>query len=175
MVGYAGIALVTAMASVGTAVVIHSLRSQLAEGFEPQGRAFAIVPLSILLTFVTLFGAAVANVRRRDVHMRLMLAAAVSLLPPAVARILFFVVRPEGMSAPGQGMPPSVAFALVPSSLANVLLAVAIVADWRRRGRPHPAYLAAGAFIVAIQLVRIPVSGTSAWHAVTTWLLRLNG
>jgi hypothetical protein len=174
-VGYVGIALVSAMLFVGTAAVIYSLLANIADGFEPQGRAFAIVPLSILLTFVALVAAGVANVRRREVHMRLMLAAAVTLLPPAFARILFFVFRPDGMSAPGQGMPPGVAFALVPSFIANILLVVAIGADWRRRGRPHAAYLAAGAFIVAIQLIRIPVSRTAAWHAVTTWLLTLNG
>jgi predicted alpha/beta hydrolase len=65
--------------------------------------------------------------------------------------------------------------ALVPSFLANLLLIAAMVRDWRRHGRLHPAYLIAGACIVVVQIVRIPIARTAAWHDLTTWLLRLNG
>jgi hypothetical protein len=107
--------------------------------------------------------------------MRLMMAATVTLLPPAIARILFFLISPEGVAAPGQGEPPTVAFALLPSFLANGLIALALARDWRRVGRPHPAYLWSAACLVAMQLGRIPVSRTVMWHGFTSWLLTIAG
>lgn len=174
-IGFVGIALATAMLFAGIAVVIHSLKGGIASGFETQARAFAIVPLSIVLTFAGLVATAIANVRRPEVHMRLMLAASITLLPPAIARILFLFLAPEGTAAPGQGEPPTVAFALIPSFMANSLLVIAMVHDWRRRGRPHSAYLIAGACIVAVQIVRIPLGRTTAWHDITAWLLTFGG
>jgi hypothetical protein len=174
VLGYVGISLVTAMLFAGTAVAIDGLRTNLAAGFE-SARAFTIVPLSILLSFVGLVVAAIANVRRPEVHMRLMMAATVTLLPPAIARILFFLISPEGVAAPGQGEPPTVAFALLPSFLANGLIALALARDWRRVGRPHPAYLWSAACLVAMQLGRIPVSRTVMWHGFTSWLLTIAG
>ncbi len=168
--GYVGISLVTAMLFAGVAVVIDGLGTSLGKGFE-SARAFTIVPLSILLSFVGLVVAAIANVRRPEVHMRLMAAASVTLLPPAIARILFFLISPEGVAAPGQGEPPTVAFALLPSFLANALIALAMARDWRRIGRPHRAYLWSAACLVAVQLGRIPVSRTVMWHSFTSWLL----
>ena len=107
--------------------------------------------------------------------MRLMLAATITILAPAIARIVFLLLAPEGSAAPGQGQPPTVPFALLPSFLANALLVAAMVRDWRRHGRPNPAYWIAGAGIVAVQIARIPLSGTATWHNLTTWLLRLGG
>ena len=96
-------------------------------------------------------------------------------MPPAIARIVFLLLAPEGSAAPGQGEPPAVSFALLPSFLANALLIAAMVRDWRQDGRPNPAYWIAGAGIVAVQIVRIPLSVTTMWHSVTTWLLSLGG
>jgi hypothetical protein len=172
--GYVGISVATGMLFAGVAVVIDGLRMSLSEGFE-SARAFAIVPLSIVLSFVGLVAAAIANVRRPAVHMRLMLAASITVLPPAIARVLFLVAAPEGAAAPGQGEPPTVIFALVPTFLANLLIAVAMVRDGRRLGWPHPAYLVSGACLVAVQLARIPISRTAMWHGFTTWLLTLGG
>jgi hypothetical protein len=172
--GYVGISLVTAMLFAGVAVVIDGLRTSLAGGFE-SARAFAIVPLSIVLSFAGLVGAAIANVRRPEAHMRLMLVASITVLPPAIARILFFLISPEGVAAPGQGEPPTVAFALLPSFFANGLIVVAMARDWRRMGRPHPAYLWSAACLVAVQLARIPISRTAMWHNFTSWLLTVAG
>jgi len=116
-----------------------------------------------------------ANVRRPDVHMRLMLAASITILPPAIARILFLLLAPEGMAAPGQGEPPTVAFALGPSFLANGLLLIAMIRDWRKRGSVHSAYVTAGVFLVVVQIARIPFSASPTWHAITSWLLHIGG
>jgi hypothetical protein len=170
-IGFAGISLATAMLFAGVAVMIHSLDAGIAAGYEPEARAFAIVPLSIVLLFAGLVAGAIANVRRPAVHMRLMLAASITMLPPAIARILFLLAAPEGVSAPGQGVPPTVAFALGPSFMANGLLIVAMIHDWRKSGRVHAAYVKAAIVIVVVQIARIPFSASTTWHAITNWLL----
>ncbi len=171
--GFAGISLATAMLFAGVAVSIHSLAAGIAGGYEAQSRAFAIVPLSIVLLFAGLVAAAIANVRRPAVHMRLMLTASITMLPPAFARILFVTVAPDSLPPPGTGEPPTVAFALGPSFLANGLLVAAMVQDWRANGRVHSAYVKAAIAIVFVQFARIPFGESAMWHEITNWLLSL--
>lgn len=170
--GLAGISLVTAMLFAGVIVIVEGLESSMALGFEPQVRAFSIVPFTIILFFVITVAVAIAYTSRPDVHMRLMLVATISLLPPAIAR-LFFLAAATGAARPGLGEPPPVAFSLAPSLASDLLLVVAILYDWRTRGRPHRTYVIAGALMLAVQIVRVPLSSTAAWHAVTNWLLTL--
>jgi hypothetical protein len=172
--GYCGISLATAMLFTGLAVSIHSIEGGIQRGFEAQSRAFSIVPVTIILTFAALVVAAIANVRRPDVHMRLMLTATIALLTPAIARFLFLAFGPEGASRPGLGPPLPLTLSLLPSGLTDMLLAVPIVRDWRARGWPHAAYLYAAAFIVIVQIARVPFGGTGAWRSVTDWLLAFN-
>jgi hypothetical protein len=171
--GLAGIAVATAMVFMGVGVSIHSMEMGTARGAGEQARSFAIVPVTIVLSFAALVAAAIANVRRPDVHMRLMLMASISILPPALARLLRVAVA--GIRPTGTGDTPPVAFTIVPNLLADVLIVIAIVHDWRTRGRPHPVYLVAGGALVAVQILRVPLSGTAAWHAVADWLLRFGG
>jgi hypothetical protein len=172
--GYAGISLATAMLFTGIAVSIHAIDGGIARGFETQARAFSIVPLTIVFLFAVLVAAAIGSVRKPDVHMRLMLTATITLLPPAIARVLFWILAPEGSPRPGLGEPPAVAFALVPSFIADLLIGIAFVRDWRMRGQPHAAFIYAGVFVLVVQLARVPFSGTAAWTSVTTWLLRFS-
>ena len=103
--------------------------------------------------------------------MRLMVVASVSLLTPALGRLVFLFLAPEGTPRPGLGgAPPPVSLSLLPSLLGDLLLVWAMVHDWRARGRPHRVYLIAGAALVAVQVLRVPLSGTPVWHAITHWL-----
>jgi hypothetical protein len=62
---------------------------------------------------------------------------------------------------------------IFPALAVDVLLVVMMVHDRRTRGRVHPAYWAAGAAVLAVQLLRVPLSGTGAWMRTTDWLLAL--
>jgi hypothetical protein len=169
--GLLGVSLATAMLFVGLAAALHSVRLGIALGLEAQNRAFSIVPISIVVFFACTVAAAVANVSRPDVHKRLMLVATVSLLPPAFARLIAL-----GAGVPfSPGHPPPLAFSLVPSFASDLPLIAAIVWDWRRYARLHRTYLIAGAFLVALQLIRVPVGSTTAWYEVTNWLLAFGG
>jgi hypothetical protein len=50
---------------------------------------------------------------------------------------------------------------------------VAIVHDWRTRGRPHPVYVYGGLALVAVKFLNWPISLTPAWHAFAGGILAL--
>jgi hypothetical protein len=164
--GLFGIALAPAMLIVGIIAQLHSLKVGIADGLEVENRTFSIVPISIVIFFSCAVAVAIANIPRPETHKRLMLVATISILPPAIARLI--AVMASLPIAPGH--PPPIAFSLIPSFLSDLLLIGAIFFDWNTRGRPHPTYLIAGGALVVLQVVRVPLGATPAWHAVTSWL-----
>ncbi len=114
------------------------------------------------------FCLAIANVRRPETHKRLMLLAGISLLDAAVARWFLTFLAPPG--PPG---PPPVFVTIPPALVAYLLLVVAIVHDWRTRGRPHPVYVYGGIALLAVKLLNWPISTTSAWHSLAGGILAL--
>lgn len=169
-VGMIGISFATAMTIFGTLVAINTMRNAAAGGFGDAGKTFAIVPLAGIVFFAIFVAAAIATVRRPEWHKRLMLVATVSLLEAAVARWYFVFVLPPG--PPG---PPSVLATVPPAAFGCVLLVIAIVHDWRQRGRPHPAYVIGLGALVALKLLELPLSTTAAWHEVAGGVLALAG
>lgn len=174
--GLLGISLATAMVFVGFATADQGLRNRLAAGFGDRARAFHIASTSMIALFGVLVCAAIANVRRAEVHKRLMLLATVCIIPPAIARLFFAVSVGIGPGLrPGLGPPRTIESVLAPSLVADVFILVGVVYDWRTRGRPHPAYLVGGAAIVALQLLRGPISTTQWWYAVADRLAHFAG
>jgi hypothetical protein len=169
-VGMIGVSFATAMTIFGTLVAINSMKSATALGMADAGKAFAFVPLSSILLFAVLVAFAIGNVRRPEWHKRLMLMAAISILDAPIARWFMVALAP-----PDALGPPPVSVDIPPSLVAGLLMIVAIVHDWRQRGRPHPAYLVAGGAFLVLKLLQIPISETSAWHAVATGVLALAG
>jgi hypothetical protein len=39
----------------------------------------------------------------------------------------------------------------------------------------HRAYLVAGACVVLVQIVRVPLATTDAWRAIADWLMAFTG
>jgi FtsH-binding integral membrane protein len=169
--GLLGISLATAMLFVGILASLHSVRLGIALGLEAQNRAFSIVPITIVVFFVCAVAAAVVNVSRPEVHKRLMLVATISLLPPAFARLIALAAGVP--FSPGH--PPPLAFSLLPSFASDLTLIAAILWDRRRQGRLARTYLVAGACLVALQIIRVPLGTTTAWYEVTEWLLAFGG
>lgn len=172
--GLAGVSLATAMLFAGFAVAIASMRTGLAAG-STHARDFSIVPLTIVGSFAALVAAALVYARRSDVHMRLMLVATITILPPAVARLLRLTLARPGDAAGLMGNPPPVPLSLVPNGLADLLLVVAMVHDWRTNGRVHRAYIVAGACVVLVQIARVPFSTTDVWRSIADWLMAFTG
>jgi hypothetical protein len=167
--GVLGVALAAGMCFVGLGMAVHSLKSSIALGFGDAARAFSIVPVTAIAMFAVLFAAAILNVKRPDVHKRLMLVATASILQAAVGRVFLFFLAPS----PSSGAPPPVAVSVLPGLVVDLLIVSAMIHDRRTRGRVHPAYWIAGVAVLAVQIARVPMSTTAAWTAIANAMLAL--
>jgi hypothetical protein len=174
--GLFGISLATAMVFVGFAVANDVLATRLAAGYGDAARAFHVASISMITLFAGFVFAAIVYVARPDVHKRLMLLATVSMLAPAIARVLFAMSVGIGPGLrPGLGPPRAVESVLLPALIADALIVVAVIYDMRTRGRPHAAYLIGGAILLAVQVLRAPLSTTPWWFAIADFLARFSG
>jgi hypothetical protein len=174
--GLLGVSLATAMVLVGFAVANDVLATRLAAGYGDAARAFHIASISLIVLFGGFVFAALLYVSRPEIHKRLMLLATASMLAPAIARVFFALKVGIGPGLrPGLGPPRTVEGILLPALIADALIAVAMLHDRRTRGRPHPAYLIGGAIMLAVQVLRLPLSTTPWWFAVADFLARFSG
>jgi hypothetical protein len=167
-IGMIGVSLATAMTIFGFLASVNVMKQSAAVGQTDAGIAFSIVPLSGVLFFAVVFVLAIAANRRPEAHKRLMLLAGISILDAAVARWFLTFLAP-----PGPVGPPPVPVTIPPAFVAYLLLVVAIVFDWRTRGRPHPVYVYGGLALIAVKLLNWPISVMPAWHAFAGGILTL--
>jgi hypothetical protein len=169
-VGLIGISLATAMTFFGPLIAILSVRRDTIAGMGEAARNFMIVPLTDIGLFAMFVILAMVYLRRPEWHKRLMLLAMIVLMPAPVARWFLTFLAP-----PGAPVVPPVSVATGPVVVATLLLIVAMVHDWRSRGRPHAVYVWGGGVFLAVMLLRIPVSTTPGWQAIAAALARLGG
>jgi hypothetical protein len=151
--GVVGGVLAAAVVVVGAITAVVAARKGVSPPEVPP-LAFLAIPLGDLVVFSVLVGTALAYRRRPDAHRRLMLLSCLALLPPAVARLPFVLALGP------------LAFFGIP----DLLMLGCIVYDTRRFRRFHPAFLWGALWIVAMQPLRLVVSGTSAWLRFASWL-----
>ena len=171
--GIAGVALGSGMCFVGLGMAIGSLKRVLALGAGDGGRAFSIVSFSAVVLFAGLFAAAVVNARKPEVHKRLMLLTTVSMLQAGIGRWSLLFLAPPQVAGASLVQPP-VVVTLGPALVNDLLIVFAMIHDYRTRGRVHPAYWWGGAFVLAVQIIRVPLSTTHAWMRITDWLLAMS-
>lgn len=178
-IGLAGISLATATFFTGVIVVIKAMNVGIASGGGESARAFAIMPLTIIAMFAGLCAAAIANIARPAYHKRLMLMATIQIMPPALNRLIGIAAGAQVLLGPRQfGVPPpsvnvGMGAGTVGGVASDLLILAAMIYDWRTKGRPHRVYWIAGGIIVAIQMLRVPMSTTGAWTAFTQVLSSL--
>jgi len=121
----------------------------------------AYLDVTTTALLVVLFGLALRNRRTPPAHKRYMVSTVFIGFPPALTR---FYVRTFGPAAmlPFGGI--HLAFIT-----AEIVLAVLMLVDWRMGERRRWAYPITFVTFVAIQLLMVPVSGTSAWLAFCRW------
>ena len=160
-VGLAGISIATLLTVLGLLAALNSLLGSYTVGRGYDAEAFLVVPLCIIATFAVLFTLAIANIKRPEIHKRLMLLATISVLNAPVARPLLTWVWP--LSGPTD-VPP--VWINVPACwLSYLLIVAAMIYDWRTRGKVHTVYLIAFPILLAIAYLVIPISETAGWHA----------
>lgn len=169
--GLFGIALATAMVFSGFATAIKAMINGISAGHVENARAFAIVPISAIVTFGAFVAVAIAKVKKPEIHKRLMLLATITIIQAPLDRIFFALHAGVGPGLRPGALPSPPPQAAVPSGLITIaLVLVGVVYDWRTRGRPHPVYLVGGGIIAAAIFLRAPLSDTSAWTATANFL-----
>jgi len=168
--GLAGIAMFSVMMCSILVAQITVMRLYDAHGYGDAGRRFAAVALCALPVLIGFFSLAIANVRRPETHKRLMYLVMVGFMHPAIGRVMVTLFAPPG----AQG-PPPVLVAVPPGLIADLLIVVAMIYDWRTRGRAHHVYVYGGLTLLADQLLTVPVSATQTWTSIARFLEGLAG
>src|SRR3954462_4759982 len=108
--------------------------------------------MSGIAFFAVVFVLAIMNTRKPEIHKRLMMLAAISILDAAIARWFLTFLAP-----PGAVGPPPVAVTLPPAIVAYLVVVPAMVSDWGTRGRPRPVYVIGGTLLPALKWLSLPI------------------
>ncbi|CAN5384437.1 hypothetical protein BH20ACI2_BH20ACI2_09740 [soil metagenome] len=118
--------------------------------------SFMIVPMTDLVMFAGLFGAAIYYRKRPAHHKRLMLLTVINFLPPAIARIPI-----ESFQAMG----PLFFF----GAPTVIIIGLLIYDSWRNR-RLDRVFLVGSIVLIASYPIRLMVMGTSGWLNFAAWI-----
>ncbi len=168
--GIAGVSLATAMAFTVVLAAINAVKVGESLGMGDAARRFFIVPLLALALCTGFFIAAIANVRRPEVHKRLMILVMIPMMQAAMARVFMTLFAP--LDAVG---PPPPVVAVPPGLLVSLLGVAAMVYDWRSRGSVHPAYWIGLPLVIAEAVLVVPIGASDAWMGIAKWVEGLAG
>ncbi len=172
--GMLGVSWATAMVFAVFATIVSRVALLSAAGHRDEALAFSWVQVGGILLFATMFVLAIVNVRKPDVHKRLLLVGTISLLQAPIAR--WFAVALAPPTPPGSvGLPPPLPLTIPPGIVADLLIVTAIIYDWRTRGKPHPVYLIAGGAVLAFQLTVPVIGGSDTWKSIAGWISSFGG
>ena len=156
--GIVGFVLACFMVILGVLAATDSL----GRGTGPSGldaKFFYVIPITDMLIFATLVFFAFRARSNPAAHKRLILVATTALLIAAIARWPYTMVHRKPMMA----------------ALASyVFLLILIAYDLWSTRKVHRATIWAGAFLIFVQQIRIPIGKTAAWHAFASWALSLS-
>jgi hypothetical protein len=161
-VGLVGFGLACLMVILGTLAATDSLRRALGPGGPAAGtdpKAFYIIPLTDMLIFGTLVFFAFRARFHPPAHKRLMLIATIALMDAAITRWPIGFIRHN----------PFWVTVLFTYGFLVLLLAFDL---WTTR-KVHRVTIWASLFLIAVQQVRVPIGGTSGWHAFASWAQNL--
>lgn len=152
--GVAGFLLACLMVVLGVLAATDSLVRQAGPGGRDP-KTFYLVPLTDMLIFATLVFFAFRARSDPPAHKRLILIATIGLTIAAIARWPLALVNKDPVAA---------------GRFSYVFLLMLVVYDLWSTRRVHRATVWGGAFLILVQLIRIPIGTTSAWHAFAGWV-----
>lgn len=170
--GLAGISLFTLVICSILVFLVTVLRLGEAHGFGDANRRFAAVTFCGVLMMIALFIPALANIRRPEIHKRLMYSLMAGMMTPAIARVFLAFLAPPGASESG---PPPPFVAIPPSIVAALLIVVAMIYDWKTQRRWYPVYLYGIALTIFSNVLAVLIAPTGAWLAFAGFLQGLAG
>jgi hypothetical protein len=151
-IGSIGAVLIVAMTVAAYLVSIDIGR----RGAAPPGipaLAFMLVPLSTVVVFPALAGAALYWKHVPQTHKRLMLIATLELVPAGLGRI------PALLNTGPLGF----------FGVTDLFIVAMLAYDRVTTGRFHRATIYGGGFLLASQVARVIIGGTSAWQSIAGW------
>ena len=152
--GIAGFLLAFLMVIVGVLAATDALvREAGPAGRDP--KFFYIVPLTDMLIFATLVVFAFRARFNPPAHKRLILVATTALMIAAIARWPLDLVHRNAIMA---------------GTCSYIFLLMLAAYDLWSTRKVHRATLWAGAFLIVVQMIRIPIGTTAAWHAFASWV-----
>lgn len=158
--GIAGVLLAIAMIIVG---LLTMAGAAAAPGVRPSGLTqaqFSAIPLTSTLLFTACVALALRLRHRADFHKRLMLLAMITILGPAVGRLL--LLTDFGLIAP-----------LIQPAFVFCLLATCIAYDWRRHHLVHPVFAWGGLVLMLSWPFRMWLAGSEVYEPVANWIAKL--
>jgi len=151
--GIAGFLLACLMVIVGVLAATDSLvRNAGPPGFD--AKAFYIIPLTDMLIFATLIFFAFRARSNPSAHKRLIFVGTVALMIAAIARWPIWSHRNP----------------ITAALVSYVFLLILVTYDLWSTRKLHRATIWAGAFLIFVQQIRIPIAHTNAWHSFATWV-----
>lgn len=160
MLGVAGAVIAAATLISGIIVALASERrvhTAATAGTLMDPYVFLIFPTVSIGCFALFVGLAIIKRNRPDTHKRLMLLGTISLIGPALARLVTLAVKGLGMV----GLPGVVGAVL----LMNVFIAAIAIRDLKTRGHLHPATLWGGGLFVLSEPLRFVIGFSEPWQA----------
>lgn len=170
--GLAGIALFTTILCVILVSVMATLKENEARGTGEAAQRFAAVTLCAWPLMAGLFIAAIVNIKRPETHKRLMTLLMIDMLKPAVGRVFITLFAPPSAAAAG---PPPPFVSVPPALAADLFIIVAMIYDWRTRGKPHSVYVIGGSILLLQQTLTVPFAATDTWMSIIRSFERLAG
>jgi hypothetical protein len=165
--GLAGISLFSVLVCSIVVTKITIMRLDDAHGFGDAGRRFSAVAFGALPFMIGLFALAISKVNRPETHKRLMFVLMTAMMVPAIARLFLTYLAPPGAM---EGGPPPAFVSVPPTFVAALLIVVAMVYDWRTRGRPHQVYVYGGVLVLLQNIGAVLFSNTQAWMSTAKFL-----
>ncbi len=156
--GVAGAAVAGLVVTVGGGTALKRAHLHFTEN--PNTTTLRFLPLlfEILLLFAIFVTAAILLRGRPDFHKRLMVLASLSIIQPATDRLpLHF---PDSFSS----------WEFI--GLADLCIALCIVADAFRNRRLHPVWIWGSLVVLTTQIVVMAVGNTLAWHRIAVSLVK---
>lgn len=152
--GLAGVALAAAIVVVGVMTALVASTSGGTRAFGLSAQRFVILPLADITFFAVFAAAGVSLRRKRDLHKRFMMLAMISVLGPAVGRIVRALATPEYLMTAMTAVPAAFVIA-------------ALIHDRAKNRVVHPVYLIGGTLIVISWPLRVWFAHTDTWGAIS--------
>jgi hypothetical protein len=153
--GLVGFGLACLMVTLGVLAASNSLARNFAppgSGFDP--KTFYAIPITDMVIFATLVFFAFRARTNPAAHKRLILIATFALLDAPTGRPPFTVIT---------------ARPFFDSVFVWAFLLLLVAYDLWSMRKVHRATIWAGAFVVVLEQLRVPIGNTAAWHTFATW------